>query len=84
MTRAMTWLHPAVRDRNLQQAYLDVHDLAGWSDWVPFATGVAHAPREPGVYLFRDTDTGTIRYAGMAGERAGSGRPQGLYGRLGV
>jgi hypothetical protein len=36
------------------------------------------------VYLLRDPDTHVIRYAGMAGERAGSGRPQGLHGRLSV
>lgn len=38
----------------------------------------------PGVYLFRETGSQMIRYAGMAGERAGGGRPQGLHGRLNV
>jgi hypothetical protein len=36
------------------------------------------------VYLFREPQTHVIRYAGMAGERIGSGRPQGLLGRLSV
>ena len=80
----MTWLHPYVREPALVNAYLEVADLAGWSGWAPFATALAHAPREPGVYLFREPEAGVIRYVGMAGERAGSGRPQGLYGRLNV
>lgn len=80
----MTWLHPAVRDMGLLEAYRDVHELASWSDWAAFQTALPYAPREPGVYLLREPDTGHIRYVGMAGERAGSGRPQGLYGRLSV
>lgn len=51
---------------------------------MPFPDAVAVAPREPGVYLFRDSTTHAIVYVGMAGERAGSGRPKGLYGRLAV
>lgn len=61
-----------------------MEQLADWSAWTPFETAVPAAPREPGVYLFREAETGILRYVGMAGERAGSGRPQGLYGRLAV
>ena len=32
----------------------------------------------------REPLNGVIRYVGMAGERAGSGRQQGLFGRLSV
>ena len=80
----MTWVHPAIRDDERRAVYADVHDLAEWSDWVPFELARASAPREPGVYLLREPATGVIRYAGMAGERASSGRPQGLHGRLSV
>ncbi len=80
----MTWVDPAVRDLALREAYAAVEDLASWSPWEPLETALPFAPREPGVYLLREPGTGVIRYAGMAGERAGSGRPQGLYGRLTV
>jgi hypothetical protein len=80
----MTWVHRAVRDNEQRAAYTGVHDLADWSDWLPFELARPGAPREPGVYLLREPDSGVIRYAGMAGERAGSGQPQGLYGRLSV
>ncbi len=80
----MPWVHDAVGDLPLRAAYDEVHGLADWSPWVPFETALAGAPREPGVYLLREPDTGLITYAGMAGERAGSGRPQGLRGRLSV
>ncbi len=84
MLAPMSWLSPDLRDLTLREGYHDVRDLAGWSDWAPFRDAVLEAPREPGVYLFRDADSGVIRYAGMAGERAGSGRPRGLCGRMGV
>jgi hypothetical protein len=80
----MTWVHSAVRDDDQRAAYAGLYDLAEWSDWLPFELARANAPREPGVYLLREPATGVIRYAGMAGERAGSGRPQGLHGRLSV
>lgn len=64
--------------------YREVDDLAEWSRWAPFAEALPHAPRLPGVYLFREHDTHLVRYVGMAGERGGGGRPQGLYGRLSV
>jgi hypothetical protein len=75
------WLDD-VRDPTLREAYAEVYGLADWSEWLPFGSAVQVAPREPGAYLLRDPGTCTIRYVGMAGERAGSGRPQGLYGRL--
>jgi hypothetical protein len=65
-------------------AYLHLRQLADWSPWAPFAIALVEAPRLPGVYLLRDPRDHVIRYVGMAGERAGSGRPQGLYGRLTV
>lgn len=78
----MTWVdetpNPALR-----RAYDEVAALAEWSSWVPFASALQAAPRAPGVYLLREAQ-GPIRYVGMAGERAGSGRPQGIYGRLNV
>ena len=80
----MSWLHPLLHDPSLRDTYEEVRGLAGWSDWAPFLDATAVAPREPGVYLLRDADSGIIRYAGMAGERAGSGRPQGLHGRPAV
>ena len=80
------WVGEAVRDVGLVQTYRAVEQLAEWSDWQPFDTAPLYAPREPGVYMFREPDTHVIRYAGVAGERAGNGaqRPQGLYGRLSV
>jgi hypothetical protein len=42
------------------------------------------APRQPGVYLAREGIDGPIVYVGMAGKRAGGGRPQGIRGRLRV
>ncbi len=80
----MTWIGDRVRDVDLREAYAGVEDLAEWSDWLPYADGIDAAPRSPGVYLFREPDTALIRYAGMAGERAGVGRAQGLHGRLSV
>jgi hypothetical protein len=62
----------------------EVAELAEWSAWAPFAEVLPEAPRLPGVYLFRERDTHRVRYVGMAGERGGGGRPQGLYGRLSV
>jgi hypothetical protein len=64
------------------EVYQEVRGLAEWSEWAPFAEALPHAPRLPGVYLFRESDTCRIRYVGAAGERGGGGRPQGLYGRL--
>ncbi len=80
----MRWVGERVHDDALAEAYAEVAELADWSEWLSFATGLAEAPRLPGVYLFREPASQVIRYAGMAGERAGSGRPQGLYGRLSV
>lgn len=62
----------------------DVESLAEWSPWVPFAEALAQAPRLPGVYLDSEGAEGPIVYVGMGGERAGSGRPQGIRGRLRV
>jgi hypothetical protein len=80
------WVGQRVRDPGARDAYEILEALAEWSDWAPFGEALAHAPRDPGVYLFREPSTHVIRYAGMAGERAGNGsqRPKGLYGRLSV
>lgn len=78
----MPWVDGAVRDPALHRAYTEVHGLADWSPWVPMETAMAGAPREPGVYLLREPLSGVIRHVGMAGDRAGGGRPQGLRGRL--
>ncbi|KRF36100.1 hypothetical protein [Nocardioides sp. Soil805] len=66
------------------EAYAEVEELAEWSGWAPFAEALPWAPRLPGVYLFREHDSHHVRYVGSAGERVGTGRPQGLYGRLSV
>lgn len=73
-----------ILDSGTRQAYALVEAAADWSPWSPFLTGQTSAPRLPGVYLFREPGSQVIRYAGMAGERAGSGRPMGLHGRLSV
>jgi hypothetical protein len=78
------WVGECVRDAELRQVYADVAELADWSPWASFAAGVAQAPRLPGVYLFREPGSQVVRYVAMAGERAGSGRPRGLHGRLSV
>jgi hypothetical protein len=59
-------------------------NLVQWSDWVPFADALSLAPRLPGVYMAREGETGEVVYIGMAGERNGGGRPQGIRGRLSV
>jgi hypothetical protein len=51
-----------------------------WSEWVPFATALAVAPRQPGVYMAREGSSGGAVYIGMAGERRG----QGIRGRLAI
>lgn len=76
------WIGERVRDPALRDAYLELADLASWSDWQAFDDRIDWVPREPGVYLFRLPDDQRIVHAGMAGERAAAGRPQGLRGRL--
>lgn len=62
-----------------------VDGLADWTEFVPFAEAPLIAPLLPGVYLVRSAAVpDQIVYVGMAGERVGSGRPQGLRGRLRV
>ena len=61
-----------------------VDALADWSTWVPFAGDLTDVPRLPGVYMLRQPGAPGVVYVGMAGERAGSGVPQGLRGRLTV
>lgn len=62
-----------------------VGGLADWTEFVPFEEAPLIAPLLPGVYLVRSAAVpDRIVYVGMAGERAGSGRPQGLRGRLRV
>lgn len=80
----MAWVGELVRAPETRKAYAQVEAAAVWSPWCAFASGSSSAPRLPGVYLFREPQTQLIRYAGMAGERTGSGRPQGLLGRLAV
>lgn len=57
-------------------------EVADWSPWVSFTEAVQTAPREPGVYLARQTDE--VLYVGMAGprDRGGNAAPKGLRGRL--
>ena len=71
-------------DPTVRKAYGDVLASAEWSHWRPFAEAIADAPRLPGVYLLREPAVQVIRYVGMAGERLGGGRAQGLRGRLAV
>lgn len=59
-------------------------ELGEWSPWVSFEDALSAAPRLPGVYIAREGRNGPIVYVGMAGERAGSGKPQGIRGRLRV
>lgn len=66
------------------EALAAVETLAEWSRWVPLRDAINTAPREAGVYLARRGADGPVVYVGMAGERAGSGRAQGLRGRLAV
>lgn len=55
-----------------------------WSQWMPFAEAIAHAPRLPGVYMIRRAGAPDVVYIGSAGERIGGGSPQGVRGRLRV
>ena len=55
-----------------------------WSEWASFTEGIAKAPRTPGVYMIRRAGVPEVVYIGSAGERSGSGSPQGLHGRLRV
>lgn len=80
----MHWIGENVRDQATRDTYWEVADLASWSEWATFPACLPSAPREPGVYLFRDPLTQQIVYVGMAGERAGGGTPKGLFGRLSV
>lgn len=75
---------PSTAMTNADEVLDDVEALASWSPWVRFADAVANAPRQPGVYLAREGIDGPIVYVGMAGERAGGGKPQGIRGRLRV
>jgi hypothetical protein len=59
-------------------------EIASWSAWIPVAEAGAAAPTAPGVYRVRQAQDGRLVYVGMAGERTGGGRSQGLRGRLGV
>lgn len=61
-----------------------IEEMADWSPWVPFEQALPAAPLLPGVYMARVGADGPVVYVGMAGERAGGGRPKGLRGRLSV
>lgn len=63
-------------------AYARLADLADWSAWVPLADALPEAPRAPGVFLLLEPATRVVCHVGRAGERAGGGAPQGLYGGL--
>ena len=78
----MSWTGERVHDPALVAAYTAVEELAEWSPWEPLEEALPHAPRDPGVYLLREPRTQLVRYAALAGERAGGGRAQGLHGRL--
>lgn len=66
------------------EALASIETIAQWSPWASFSEVATKAPKLPGVYLFRNPRTRDVIYVGMAGERSGSGRAQGLWGRLGV
>lgn len=68
----------------MSDALAEVDAMADWSLWVPFGEALATAPLVPGVYMAREGTDGPVVYVGMAGERAGGGRPKGLRGRLSV
>ena len=80
---AKSWVGE-ILDRALRDTYAEVQSKANWAPWRPFPAAIADAPRLPGVYLLREPTTQVIRYVGMAGERVGGGRAQGLRGRLTV
>lgn len=79
----MTWISDAL-EPSRRASYAQVQSKAHWTNWQPFPDAIADAPRLPGVYLLREPTSGVIRYIGMAGERTGGGRAQGLRGRLTV
>lgn len=54
--------------------------LASWSGWVSFAEAAQTVPRQPGVYIARETQSRNIVYVGMAAERSGNG----MRGRLAI
>lgn len=68
----------------MTETTITVEQMADWSPWVPFEEALKTAPLQPGVYIARETTDGPLVYVGMAGERAGGGRPKGLRGRLNV
>lgn len=71
----------SVGDRVADPAILSqLERLANWSPWIAFDDAVASAPLEPGVYMAMSSQSGSIIYVGMAGERRGKG----LRGRLRV
>lgn len=63
-------------------AYARLADLADWSAWAPLADALPEAPRAPGVFLLLEPAGRVVCHVGRAGERAGGGSPQGLYGGL--
>ena len=79
----MMWISDSL-ELSRRAAYTQVQVKANWTEWHPFAEAIVDAPRLPGVYLLREPTTGVIRYIGMAGERTGGGKAQGLRGRLTV
>jgi hypothetical protein len=64
----------------LDAVYAEIDRIATWTKWLPFSEGARTIDRLPGVYSMRSGHR--IVYVGMAGERAGSGKPSGMRGRL--
>ena len=62
-------LSPADREVFLlrEESGLSLEEIAAAMEQI--AEALPHAPRLPGVYLFRESDTRRIRYVGAAGER---------------
>lgn len=79
----MMWISDSL-EPSRRAAYTQVQVKANWTEWHPFPEAIVDAPRLPGVYLLREPASGVIRYIGMAGERTGGGKAQGLRGRLTV
>jgi excisionase family DNA binding protein len=70
----------AVRYREPALCEDGYESLALWSSWFSFIEAARVIPRQPGVYVAREAQTGDIVYVGMAAERKGHG----MRGRLAI